>query len=362
MAETLDASGLTPAHIRACRESIRLGSKSFFAASLILPRRQRNAASALYAFCRLSDDVADAPCATHASIDGLEKRLAAAYRNRAPACSIDEAFARVVDRYAIPRSVPASMLEGFRWDIDGRRYETLGDLTAYAARVAGTVGVMMTLIMGRNGAATLARACDLGVAMQLTNIARDVGEDARNGRLYLPRQWLREEGICPDAFLSSPIFTPALARVVARLLNEADTIYARSLTGLADLPLSCRPGIRTAGLVYAEIGQQVRANGYDSVSRRAHTSGRRKMALLARGCASSLASTVAGARCDDSPTLVETAYLVEATARAQTATMSGGEWFFDLVARLNERDTALVAHMASNGTSSTVSGSSAQTS
>lgn len=345
--------GLTPAHIRACRESIRIGSKSFFAASLILPRRQRNAASALYAFCRLSDDVADAPCATHASIDGLEQRLAAAYRNAPRANPIDEAFARVVAEYAIPQSVPASMLEGFRWDIDGRRYETLGDLTAYAARVAGTVGVMMTLIMGRNAAATLARACDLGVAMQLTNIARDVGEDARNGRLYLPRQWLLEEGICPDAFLRAPVFTPALARVVERLLAQADSIYARSLTGLADLPLSCRPGIRTAGLVYAEIGMQVRANGCDSITSRAHTTGSRKLTLLAQACLGSLAAGLGSSRCDDSPALLETAYLVDATARPQVSVVSKGEWLLDLVVRLNERDTTLVA----NGTTGRANGS-----
>ena len=89
-----------------------------------------------------------------------------------------------------------------------RRYETLQDLDAYAARVAGSVGAMMTLVMGQRAPEIVARACDLGVAMQLTNIARDVGEDARAGRLYLPLQWLREAGIDPDAWLAKPVFTP----------------------------------------------------------------------------------------------------------------------------------------------------------
>ena len=107
---------------------------------------------------------------------------------------------------------------------------SLEALHGYAARVAGTVGVMMTLLMGVRDAAALARACDLGVAMQLTNIARDVGEDARAGRLYLPLDWLDEAGVDRDRFLAAPAPSPALARVVARLLAEADRLYARAAT------------------------------------------------------------------------------------------------------------------------------------
>ena len=98
----------------------------------------------------------------------------------------------------IPRALPEALLEGFAWDAAGRRYETLDEVEHYAARVAGCVGAMMTLVMGRRDPAILARACDLGVAMQLTNICRDVGEDARAGRLYLPLAWLRDNGIDPD--------------------------------------------------------------------------------------------------------------------------------------------------------------------
>jgi phytoene synthase len=136
--------------------------------------------------------------------------------------------------------------------------------------------------MGVRNPEAIARACDLGVAMQLTNIARDVGEDARNGRLYLPHSWLREEGIEPEAFLAAPVFTPALGRVVARLLHAADTLYARSEAGIALLPRDCRSGIAAARFVYAEIGREVERRGLDSIASRAVVPARRKLRLMAR--------------------------------------------------------------------------------
>src|SRR6185295_5987263 len=97
------------------------------------------------------------------------------------------------------------------------------------------------------------RACDLGVAMQLTNIARDVGEDARNNRLYLPRAWLTEAGIDADAWLAGPAFSTELGNVVSRVLGVADGLYARAGAGVDQLPVSCRPGIRAALGLYREI-------------------------------------------------------------------------------------------------------------
>eukprot|EP01037_Dinobryon_pediforme_P021714 gene21714-22658_t len=126
-----------------------------------------------------------------------DSRLARARDGRPLPFPADRAMADLMRTYAIPREVPEALLEGLGWDTDGRRYETLDDLLAYATRVAGTVGIMMTLLMGVREPEALARACDLGCAMQLTNIARDVGEDARAGRLYLPHTWLREQGIDP---------------------------------------------------------------------------------------------------------------------------------------------------------------------
>lgn len=120
----------------------------------------------------------------------------------------------------------------------------------------------------------------MGVAMQLTNIARDVGTDARMGRLYLPMKWMREEGIGADEFLADPKISPALSRVIERMVKEADILYARADQGIARLPLDCRASIYAARLIYARIGRRIEKAGYDSVSKRAYVPLRTKIALL----------------------------------------------------------------------------------
>jgi phytoene synthase len=271
--------------LQACRKLMRGGSKSFFAASLLLPSRVRAPASALYAFCRLADDAIDLGQDPAAEMAGLRRRLDAIYEGRPEAQDADRALAHVVHRFAIPRLLLDALLEGFLWDAEGRRFDTLEDLQDYAARVAGTVGAMMALVMGAHTPRALARACELGIAMQLTNIARDVGEDARNGRLYLPREWLREAGIEPDAWLRAPRFDSAIAGIVDRLLQTADTLYRRAEHGVAELPRDCRSAILAARLVYAEIGVQLQREGLDSVNRRTVVSRQRKLALIARAAA-----------------------------------------------------------------------------
>ena len=134
----------------------------------------------------------------------LRERLALVYAGQPIAQPADRALARIVARFGIPRALPEALLEGFAWDAEGRRYDDLAALRAYAVRVAGTVGAMMAVLMGVRDPARLAAAIDLGVAMQLSNIARDVGEDARAGRLYLPLRWLAEAGIDPELFLAAP--------------------------------------------------------------------------------------------------------------------------------------------------------------
>jgi phytoene synthase len=268
-----------------CRKAIKVGSHSFYAASLLLPAAIRKPAYGLYAFCRLSDDAIDLNHGSLLALERLRERLSRAYEGRPLPLAADRAMADLVGQFAIPRSVPEALFEGLEWDAQDRRYETLEDLFDYAARVAGTVGVMMTLIMGVRRPEALARACDLGVAMQLTNIARDVGEDAREGRLYLPLQWLREEGIDPKRFLDNPVLSAPLQKVIARLLGEAETLYERAKGGIAHLPLSCQPAILTAGLLYAEIGREIESLYFDSMNFRAHVSTGRKMQLLAKAVA-----------------------------------------------------------------------------
>jgi 15-cis-phytoene synthase len=286
---TLQAS---PADHAICRRLIEHGSRSFHAASLLLPARLRQGAYALYAFCRLSDDAVDGvegsvpEAASHddtarlsARIAQLSARLDQLYAGVPQDHPVDRALADTVTLHAIPRALFDALLDGLAWDVAGRGYETLGDLRAYAARVAGTVGAMMAALMGVREPGLLARACDLGVAMQLTNIARDIGEDARMGRLYLPRSWLLEAGIDPDGWLASPAWSPALAGVTERLLQTADGLYAKADAGIAGLPADCRTAIRAARLIYGEIGAQVRREGLNPLAQRAIVPTGRKLVL-----------------------------------------------------------------------------------
>lgn len=269
------------ADIAACRSLLASGSRSFHAASFLLPRSVREPASALYAFCRLADDAVDLGGNVEDSIAALSARLDRVYRGKPLDHPADRALAIVVDCFAIPRELPAALLDGLAWDASGRRYHDVAELQAYAARVAGTVGVMMALLMDVRAPSLLARAADLGVAMQLTNIARDVGEDARAGRLYLPLEWLHDEGIDADEWLAAPRFSEALARVIAGLLDCADRLYLRADAGIARLPAACRPGIAAARLLYAEIGHELGKSGLDSVSRRTVVPVSRKIGLVA---------------------------------------------------------------------------------
>lgn len=293
---------------RECRAAIRVGSRSFFAASRLLPAHVRRPAFALYAFCRLSDDVVDLEGGSAPALARLNHRLQRAHRGQPLPNAADRALAETLRTHAIPLEVPQALLEGLAWDAQGRRYDMLEDLEAYAARVAGTVGVMMTLIMGVRDPHALARACDLGAAMQLTNIARDVGEDARAGRIYLPQTWLDEAGVNVARFLADPTPTPAIRLVVARLLDEARRLYADARAGIAELPRACRPAILAAATIYAEIGREVASAGFDSVTRRARVSGARKLSLLAHA----IAAAPLIARRAPAPVSAANSFLVEA--------------------------------------------------
>ncbi|GJD99118.1 phytoene/squalene synthase family protein [Methylobacterium isbiliense] len=326
----------------ACRAAIRTGSRSFYAASWLLPRTVRRDAYALYAFCRLSDDAVDTGARRADAVPVLRERLSRAYAGRPWDSPADRALAEVVARTAMPQALPAALLDGLAWDAAGRRYADLPALCAYAARVAGSVGAMMTVVMGERSPVALARACDLGIAMQLTNIARDVGEDARAGRLYLPESWMREAGLDPDAFLAHPHPSPALAAVVTRLLRAADLLYLRSEPGIALLPAGCRPAVRAARLIYAEIGRSLERQGLDPVSQRARVTGPRKAALLARAGLPLAAGGVPW------PPLPEAAFLVEAVAALPQAAAPTLPWwdlatraerFLDLIEILRERES-----------------------
>ncbi len=318
---------------------IRDGSKTFYTASLLLPQRVCDASRALYGFCRVADDLVDGSTDSRAAVDTLLLRLDRIYRGQPDNQPADRAFADVALRFAIPREIPEALIEGFAWDASGRRYETLEDLHAYAVRVAGTVGAMMSLVMQVRDPAALARACDLGIAMQLTNIARDVGEDARNARLYLPLRWMAAEGLDPERFLSSPQASPALSRILQQLLAEADRLYGQSMSGIAMLPAACRPSIHAARLLYSGIGRAVENNGHDSVTRRAVVPTPRKFALLGKAIAASFKAVPRST----APALPSAQFLVDAVAQAGQPIHpprtfdERAQWLTDLFTRLEKQ-------------------------
>ena len=263
-----------------CRRLLAHGSKSFYIASHFLPRALRESASGLYAFCRIADDLVDLGDEPQQALIALHRRLDLIYDGKPENHPIDRVLSQIVIDHKLPRGLLDALLEGFQWDTEDRDYHTLAEVCDYGARVAGTVGVMMAILMGVKDHATLARAADLGVAMQLTNICRDVGEDARAGRLYLPRDLMQQAGIDPDAFLRNPEPSAALTRVIQQLLAEAERRYALADEGIRQLPRACRPGILAARRLYAEIGHTLALNNYDSISRRAVVSRARKLQIL----------------------------------------------------------------------------------
>ena len=341
---------IAPADMAQCEAAIRHGSRSFHAASKLLPRRVRDPALALYAFCRLADDAVDLREAKQEAVQGLQDRLERAYAGRPRNAPADRAFAAVIEEFDMPRVLPEALLEGLAWDADGRRHADLSSLRAYSARVAAAVGAMMCVLMRERRADVLARACDLGVAMQLTNIARDVAEDARAGRLYLPTDWMTEAGLDPEAFLADPAPSPALCRLVARLLRGADDLYHRAEAGIGMLALDCRPGIYAAQLIYAGIGGAVRRGRCDPFTGRARTTGGQKLGWIGLAGLSAGASAVMprSAMLHARP-LPETRFLVEAAAVEQEAARDWTDTlhatFADLKLRDAERGAALPQHI-----------------
>ena len=298
------------ADLEVCREAIRNGSRSFYAASLLLPKRIRHPAYSLYAFCRYADDAVDLDKASVSAIQHLRGRLRLIYAGTPFPTPVDRAFAETVARFNIPSALPDALFEGFEWDARGRRYENISELRSYAVRVAGSVGAMMALLMGVRSKDLIARACDLGMAMQLTNIARDVGEDACAGRLYLPLDWLEEEGVDPDAWLADPKPCDGVSRVVARVLEHAEYLYNRAVSGIEKLPLDCRPAIHAARMIYREIGREVTRQDYNSVSQRAVVPAQRKGWLLLHATIATL--SLSPASLPSVSALRETAFLIDA--------------------------------------------------
>lgn len=278
-----------------CRESLALHSKSFSLAAKLLPRRCRDDASILYAWCRHADDEIDeVPRAQQSEkLEQLESELTAIYGSGKLESSMLVAFQNLVARRKIPRAYPAELLAGMAMDVRDESYSDLRSLSLYCYRVASTVGLMMCHITGLSQEQAMRQAAHLGMAMQLTNICRDVLEDWERGRLYLPDALLERHGAGKlRDFLGGPfpveLVTPTAAAVEA-LLTHANAYYRSADRGLRALPWRVAFGVRAARLVYSDIGRKLRSQGCNIKAGRAVVSRWRKLVLVSKAAALSLA-------------------------------------------------------------------------
>jgi phytoene synthase len=273
------------------REMIRVGSKSFAGAARLLPPGMRESVYQLYAWCRYCDDFIDgqdlgrgAPSATGASagerVAELRRETGRALGGEAVTRPVFVALQRVVQRHRIPHQHPLELLQGFAMDAENRRYQTLEDSLSYCYYVAGVVGVMMAHVMGAQGKDTHDRAADLGMALQMTNIARDVMDDASAGRIYLPQSWLDDAGV-PAGEIRERRHRTALHGVVRRYLSEADRYYRSASVGVARLPWRAAWSIATARGVYRDIGKLVLRRGSAAWDTRTVVSKPRKLIRVA---------------------------------------------------------------------------------
>jgi phytoene synthase len=289
------------------RERIAKGSKSFALAARLFSPDTRDDAMLLYAWCRHCDDEIDGQVLGFGRRSGdqrsatdilaaLRAETLAALRGTPGADPVFQGLARVVQRHRIPERHPLELIRGMEMDVEmeaGRRdYPVLEPLIEYCYHVAGVVGVMMAMLMGAREPAVLRRASDLGIAFQLTNIARDVVADAEMGRVYLPAAWLRDAGL-PLTGLAAPSHRAALYEVTARLLDEAERYYASAEAGLPHLPFRSAWAVAAARRVYRDIGTLVRAQGASAWDRRASTSRRRKLAGVARAAGDAAVTRIA---------------------------------------------------------------------
>ena len=262
--------------IALCRRTIARHSKSFSLASRLLPPSCRDDAVVLYAWCRFADDAVDLarPENQRQAVERLRAELASAYRGESQLAAVLAAFQDVVARRCIPREYPAELLLGMEMDVARARYQTLQDLLLYCYRVAGIVGLMMCHVMGVRDRRALRHAAHLGMAMQLTNICRDVLEDWQRGRLYVPEEILES---CGAAGLGHELGRPlpescrgSLGLAVQSLLGEADRFYRSGDAGMSLLDWRSALATRTARLVYARIGDRIAGQGYDVFAPRAY--------------------------------------------------------------------------------------------
>jgi phytoene synthase len=263
-------------------------SKSFYFASRFLPQEQRKSVAALYAFCRLTDDIVDeAPEGTSIEeitdlLDELKTAVERLAENFGTSDPILQAFGDTIRKHNIPLEYIHELIEGVRMDLAKKEYDTDKELDLYMYRVASTVGLMMTHIFLENPAPhTLARAADLGKAMQLTNILRDIKEDCNKGRIYLPEE-TREIYRVSKEDLKKKIVEENLKALMRYESERARAFYHIADLGIEELPPAAAYTVKVASRVYKEILNEIKRINYQVLSQRAIVSKFRKIRIALR--------------------------------------------------------------------------------
>jgi len=250
------------------REVLAHHARTFELAGRFLGPARRDEAAVVYAFCRLVDDLVDEASDLASGFSALAE-VEAELRDQAPARPLVAVFAELMDEYGVDRGVALELIAGVRSDSGPVALADDAALLRYCYRVAGTVGLMMCGVLGVRDPIAAPFALDLGVAMQLTNICRDVAEDARRGRVYLPATRLATVGTSPADLLDGAAPAPAIAGIVLDLLGLADRHYASADLGMRFIPWRSRLAILVASRVYRAIGLVLRRRGGDPMPGRA---------------------------------------------------------------------------------------------
>ena len=252
-----------------CQQKAAQSGSSFYYSFRFLPPEQRRAITALYAFCREVDDAVDEvpdPSVARLKLAWWRNQVAAMFGG-APQHPVAQALQPIVASFALPQAHFQEVIDGMAMDLDQNRYLDFASLERYCHRVAGVVGLMAAEIFGATQEATRAYAHDLGIAFQLTNIIRDVGEDVRRGRIYLPQDELAQFGVgAADLFQRrvSPAFQALMAHQVAR----ARAFYAKAMAALPPEDRRAqRPGLIMAA-IYRKLLDEIERDGFHVLDQR----------------------------------------------------------------------------------------------
>jgi len=252
-----------------CQQKTAQSGSSFYYSFMFLPPERRRAITALYTFCREVDDVVDEvidPGVALAKLAWWRQEIAAVYAG-APQHPVARALQPVVASFALPEAHLQTVIDGMAMDLEHTRYLDFTDLERYCHRVAGVVGLMSAEIFGRTRPETLQYARDLGIAFQLTNIIRDVGEDARRGRIYLPQDELTRHGVPASALLARE-GGPEFRALMREQVNRARDWYARALRALpGEDRRAQRPGLIMAA-IYTALLDKIESDGFAVLDRR----------------------------------------------------------------------------------------------